>query len=529
MPENKFCLDQVSERIVRWESSMPEIPIVDNDVSLFPVWVLALSVFWVVISIAKWKLHPFLALISAAIFVGLLSGPLPEKTIENTGLFEKRVNLNETDANNSNLTLAVKWSLLGFGNTAGGIGLIIALAAIVGTCMMKSGAAERIVRHLLALFGEKRAGLVLLLSGFLLSIPVFFDTVFFLLIPLARAMAIRAGGRYLYFVMAMAGAGAITHSMVPPTPGPLMIATLLKIEFGNAMVAGLLVSLPLAALVLWVCRQFENKYSFPMRDVGGIKNSELEKTLSKNLSELPPLVFSYLPILLPVVLITLVSLLKLLEELGVNLFFLRATLDNGIFRILSFFGDPNIAMSIAALVSALLLVSQEKKVSAAESGTGFSLSKTLESPLFTAGSIILITGAGGAYGGMIRLSGVGEVISHYASQLNLSYVLLAWGITAFIRIAQGSATVAMITGAGLMSTIIGDGSSLSYHPVYVFLAIGFGSITLSWMNDSGFWVVQKLSGFTEREMLRTWSTLLTVISVSGVIISLLGTILLPLR
>ena len=99
----------------------------------------------------------------------------------------------------------------------------------------------------------------------------------------------------------------------------------------------------------------------------------------------------------------------------------------------------------------------------------------------------------------------------------------------FIRIARGSATVAMITGAGLMSTIIGDGSSLSYHPVYVFLAIGFGSITLSWMNDSGFWVVQKLSGFTEREMLRTWSTLLTVISVSGVIISLLGTILLPLR
>ena len=361
LPENKFCLDQVSERIVRWESSMPEIPIVNSEISLFPVWVLALSVFWVVISIAKWKLHPFLALISAAIFVGLLSGPLPEKTIENTGLFERRVNLNETDANHSNLTLAVKWSLLGFGNTAGGIGLIIALAAIVGTCMMKSGAAERIVRHLLAVFGEKRAGLVLLLSGFLLSIPVFFDTVFFLLIPLARAMAIRVGGRYLYFVMAMAGAGAITHSMVPPTPGPLMIATLLKIEFGNAMVAGLLVSLPLAALVLWVCRQFENKYSFPMRDVGGIKNSELEKTLSKNLSELPSVVFSYLPILLPVVLITLVSLLKLLEELGVNLVFLRATLDNGIFRILSFFGDPNIAMSIAALVSVLLLVNQEKK------------------------------------------------------------------------------------------------------------------------------------------------------------------------
>ena len=157
------------------------------------------------------------------------------------------------------------------------------------------------------------------------------------------------------------------------------------------------------------------------------------------------------------------------------------------------------------------------------------MSRILEAPLITAGSIILITGAGGAYGGMIRLSGVGEVIAHYAVQLDFSYVLLAWGITAFVRIAQGSATVAMITGAGLMASILGDGSSLPYHPVYIFLAIGFGSITLSWMNDSGFWVVQKLSGFTEKEMLRTWSVLLTAISLAGVVLSFFGSSLFPFR
>ncbi|MEC8777421.1 MAG: hypothetical protein VXX28_00200, partial [Verrucomicrobiota bacterium] len=106
---------------------------------------------------------------------------------------------------------------------------------------------------------------------------------------------------------------------------------------------------------------------------------------------------------------------------------------------------------------------------------------------------------------------------------------LAWGVTAFIRIAQGSATVAMITGVGLMASIIGDGSDLSYHPVYVFLAIGFGSITLSWMNDSGFWVVQRLSGFTERETLATWSVLLTAISFLGLVVTLLGSFALPLR
>jgi GntP family gluconate:H+ symporter len=157
------------------------------------------------------------------------------------------------------------------------------------------------------------------------------------------------------------------------------------------------------------------------------------------------------------------------------------------------------------------------------------LSKTLEAPLLTAGSIILITGAGGAYGGMIRLSGVGEIIAYHATRMDLSYVLLAWVITAFVRIAQGSATVAMITGAGLMASIIGDGSTLPYHPVYVFLAIGFGSITLSWMNDSGFWVVQKLSGFSEKEMLKTWSVLLTAISLVGIVLSLVGASIFPLR
>jgi GntP family gluconate:H+ symporter len=492
----------------------------------FAMWILFLSVAWVIILIARFKLHPFLAMMSGAILVGLLSGPLPEPTIENKGLFHNRVDLQESDSSFANLSLAVKWSLLGFGNTAGGIGLIIALAAIVGTCMMKSGAAERVVRHLLSIFGEKRAGLVLLLSGFLLSIPVFFDTVFFLLIPLARAMAMRAGARYLYFVMAMAGAGAITHSMVPPTPGPLMIAEFLQIELGYALIAGLCASLPLAVVVLWMAGWFERRYAFPMREVGGISSEDLENTLAKDEKELPPLLLSYIPILLPVILISCISILKVLEGQGVELGFLAAVMENTNFRVLSFLGEPNMAMAMAALVSILLLIRQKPTVEGEEVPA---ISKLLEAPLITAGSIILITGAGGAYGGMIRLSGVGEVIAYHATHMDLSYVLLAWGITAFIRIAQGSATVAMITGAGLMASIIGDGSTLPYHPVYVFLAIGFGSITLSWMNDSGFWVVQKLSGFTEKEMLRTWSVLLTVISFVGIVLSLLGANIFPLR
>ncbi|MBT3469706.1 MAG: hypothetical protein HN467_10320, partial [Opitutae bacterium] len=126
-------------------------------------------------------------------------------------------------------------------------------------------------------------------------------------------------------------------------------------------------------------------------------------------------------------------------------------------------------------------------------------------------------------------AGVGETIEGLATSYNISYILLAWLATAVVRIAQGSATVAMITGVGLMSAVIGDGSMLDYHPLYVFLAIGFGSITLSWMNDSGFWVVQRLSGFTEKETLKTWSVLLTAIAVLGLAQTLVFSKILPLK
>ena len=485
-------------------------------IDFWPLWTLIISAIWVVLGIAKLKIHPFLVLMGAAIMVGLLSGPLPDLSTLNKGLFHDRVEIQSSESNIDNYTYAIKWSLLGFGNTAGGIGLLIALAAIVGTCMMQSGAAEKIVRCLLSIFGEKNAGFVLLASGFILSIPVFFDTVFFLLIPLARAMSIRLGGRYLYFVMAIAGAGAITHSMVPPTPGPLLIAELLKIDLGIAIMAGLISSLPIAVLVLWVSGYFDRKFAFPMREVGGINKKELTQTMNKKDEDLPSLFFSILPIILPVLLISSLSIIKVFILQDSDTKIQESIAKSNLFQILTFLGEPNIAMALAAIFSFLgcLKRSTDKKF--------------LEAPLITAGSIILITGAGGAYGGMIRLSGVGEIIAELAKNWDLSLVLIAWGLTAFIRIAQGSATVAMITGASLIGAIAGDGSGLVYHPIYLYLAIGFGSITLSWMNDSGFWLVQKLSGFSESEVLRTWTVLLTMISITGLIICLIGSSFLPL-
>lgn len=493
-----------------------------DSVSYWPLGILAISVVFIVFSIIKLKLHPFLALIFAAVLTGLLTGDLPGMTTENVGLFKNRVALNDTpDDTTNDMLLALNWSFLGFGNTAGGIGFVVALAAIIGTCMLGSGAADRVVRALMNLFGEKRAGLVLLLSGFLLSIPVFFDTVFFLLIPLARALSLRTGKSYTLYVIAMAGAGAITHSMVPPTPGPLMIANGLKLDLGLAMMAGLSASILPAILVLFLARKFDSKFNIPMRDTPGASTSELKSIVDKKDSELPNLFLSSLPVALPVVLISLVSILKLAN---------KDISAAGWFQYLEFFGNPNVAMLVAAVISIYTLAAQmigEKRIG--EGGVMSTLAKALENPLQTAGIIILITGAGGAFGGMIRLAGVGETIEALAKSYNISLILLAWGATAVVRIAQGSATVSMITGVGLMSAVIGDGSDLAYHPLYIFLAIGFGSITLSWMNDSGFWVVQRLSGFTEKETLKTWSVLLTAIAVLGLVQTLIFSKILPLK
>ena len=580
-----------------------------SQIDNWPIFVLLISVAWVVFGITKLKLHPFLSLMIGAILVGWMTPSLPEPTDVNKGLFQSRVALAEAfvleennqtneleilyrgdqlsreetsaklaelkkkhgdkltlsfrvvgsknldfdspqiqevlseaedlnaskvtfeaykdNAPSSNETLkAIKWTLLGFGDLVGGLGLLIAMAAIIGTCMMLSGAADRVVRSLMNAFGEKRAGLVLLLSGFFLSIPVFFDTVFFLLIPLARALALRTGKHYTFYVMAMAGAGAITHSLVPPTPGPLFIAKELDIELGFAMMFGLVASILPAYLVLKMASWFDRKYNLPMREASGASNEQLKQIVEKKDEELPGILLSSLPIALPVLLISLVSVLGFCKKLSSEQGYLNSESFAGIFPYLEFLGNSNVAMTLAAGFAIFGLVrqmagKQEKDVAA-------KLGKTLQDPLSTAGVILLITGAGGAFGAMIRMSGVGDSVGAIAEEFDISYVLLAWGVTAFIRIAQGSATVSMITGVGLMAAVIGDGDALGYHKAYVFLAIGFGSITLSWMNDSGFWVVQRLSGFTEKETLKTWSVLLTAISLLGLVLCLLGSVLLPL-
>ena len=224
--------------------------------------------------------------------------------------------------------------------------------------------------------------------------------------------------------------------------------------------------------------------------------------------ELPSLFLALLPVLVPIVLISLASVTEvMLGELP---------------SWIAFLGNKNIAMTIGTTL-ALWLWARQRNLSASSIWTA------IAKPLEVAGIIILITSAGGAFGAMIKHSGIGDAIELAMENFQVHYVLLAWIIAAVMKTAQGSGTVSMITSASIMFAIIGTGGELPYHPMYILLAIGFGSLFISWMNDSGFWVVAKMSGFSEKEALSTWTVLLASLGLIGLVQVLLLSYLLPFK
>ncbi len=463
----------------------------------WPFFVLAAGILFIVLAIAVFRFHAFIALILAAILVGILSSALP--------------------GDGNHVIKAINLSMTEFGVTAGKIAWVIGLASIIGLCLMESGAADRIVRSMVRALGEKRAGWAMMLCSFFLSIPVFFDTVFFLLIPLAQALAFRLGKRYLYFVLAMCAGGVITHGLVPPTPGPLVMIETLQLDLGFAMVAGIVMGLPVGVFGLYVANWMDKKYNFSLRESAGIKIADLESIVNKDDKELPSFFVSMMPVVLPVFLISFASSVKVWG----------GGLPSGVLSTIEVLGNKNLAMSLGTVIALYLMASQRKL----KMGP---LWKTMEEPIATAGTIILITSAGGAFGAMIRYAGVGDAVKAATEGTGFSFILLAWLIAAVMKVAQGSGTVSMITTSGIMAAILGVGGppeavmDLGYNHVYIFAAIAFGSKMGSWMNDSGFWIVCKLSGFTEAETLKTWTVLLAAIGVFGLIEVLILSTILPL-
>ena len=432
-----------------------------------------LGTLFVAVSIGVLRLHPFLALTLGAILAGSL-GPSEAAAPER-------------------VYAALEATGAAFGDLVGAIGIAIALAAVIGDCLLRSGAADRIAGSLLGLFGERRAVWALAAAAYVLSIPVFFDTVFFLLIPLARALAHRAPGRYPMFVMAICAGAIATHSLVPPTPGPLGMADNLGLDLGTAIGFGLLLGiLPVTAALLAAPRFARGMDVQP--DRAGVTDTDPPGQDRPR----PGLLASVFPIALPVVLMS-----------GASAAGAGGAIPGAAWAAV--LGHRNAALFLAAFAAAFVLWRTRRPPVRQLLGS-------FGSAIGEAGPIILITAAGGAFGRALASGGITEDLARVSSAADgFVLLLLAAGIASLLKLAQGSGTVAILTGSTIVASLVPDPSTLSFHPAYLFAAVGFGSMAASWMNDSGFWVVGRMSGFSEGETFRTWTAVAAAVGVIGVV------------
>jgi GntP family gluconate:H+ symporter len=446
----------------------------------------------VVGGVLAFKLHPFLILIIAAFVVALLTP-------------------------NADASLAAPGQRVaeGFGKTALDIGIVIAMASILGTCLSAAGGAQRIVISIQRFVGERHTPLALLLAGFVLGIPMFAETVFYLLLPLARAAWDRTGRHYLLCVLSIVAGATMTHSLVPPTPGPLFVADALNVDMatmiGVGSVVGLIAALAGYAYACWA----DQRWPLQPKRAGQAAESGDEHAPSDEAppaapATLPPLWAALLPILLPVVLISLESV----SQSAPTMF------SQSVLSAIRLVGEKNVALSLAALAAIVVLH---------RAGGGMStVRRTIAEAVTEAGGIILVIAAGGALGGALRQAGLAQLSTGLATGAGIAVIPIAWLVTAIIRTAQGSATVAMITAAGVMGPIVLDGS-LACHPVYVAVAIGCGSKIGMWMNDSGFWVISRMSGMSETQTLRSASVMVLVEGTVGLAATLALALAWPMR
>ncbi len=460
--------------------------------SLHPLIILAVGMLTVILMITLLRLNAFIALITSAVVVSLLAP--------------------------GDMAVKISRVAAAFGSTAGSIGIVIALAVVIGKCMMDSGAADRIVRGFLSLLGEKRSTTALMASGFVLSIPVFFDTVFYLLVPLARSMHRRTKKHYLKYTMAIVAGGVITHSLVPPTPGPLVVADNLGIDIGVMIMVGALVALPAAAVGMFFSGWVDRRMNIQMRPLGG----DISEPEPLDDHQLPGLLVSLLPIVLPVLLVSTNTIIRTMAKSAAEGSALKQAA--GIAAVL---GNVNLAMLISTAIAMLMLKSKRALTNA-------QMAKVVEASLMSGGMIILITAAGGAFGAMLKAAQIGPAIESLfagdGGQPTSGLLLLGLGalIALVMKIAQGSTTVAMITSSAMIAAMVTSADTLSFHPVYLATAIGGGAMIGSWMNDSGFWIFVKMTGLTEAEGLKSWTPLLAVVGFAAIVTSFLLAIVLPM-
>lgn len=461
-------------------------------------WLVFASATLILVAVLYFKTHALLALLAAGFLVAVLTPQASLQRYADDLIADGK--LNQESAKALIQSSAPKRLAASFGETAGQVGIMIALASVVGICLMDSGAAKTIIDQMLRLCGEKRAPEAMAASAFILSIPVFFDTVFYLMVPLARSLRRRTGKDYVLYILAIMAGGSLAHSLVPPTPGPLQVAEILGIDLLTMIIAGIVIGSCSSLVSIGAARLLNRFTDVPMRDLVDEGQPHAEDT--SEAIKRPPLWMSLLPIITPVVLIAFGAANDAWD-------FLRSSNLSWFIDIVA---DKNVAMGIATLLALSLL---------RYAPAGHNRASAINRALGSGGQIILITSAGGAFGAMLRQAGIAPAVSSLASDVSGPMLLVVvFMVTTAIRTLQGSATVAMITAAGILQGLA-DVTTLPFHPVYVAMAIGAGSKPISWMTDSGFWIMCKMSGMTDTEGLRTISPLTCAMGLSALFWTLL--------
>jgi GntP family gluconate:H+ symporter len=428
------------------------------------------AVVTLVVLIARFKLHPFIALVLVSLAMGVAAGMPPGA--------------------------AVKAFQDGVGSVLGFIAVVVGLGTMLGKLMAESGAATRIATTLIDLFGERRVHWAMMFVAFIVGIPVFFQVGFVLLVPLVFTIARRTGMSLVKIGIPLVAGLSVVHGMLPPHPAAMLAVTAYNADVGLTILYGIIVGLPTAALAgpifaTWVAPRITLPADNPLADQLGGESTQ----------ETPSFGISIFTVLVPVILILLATI--------ADLFLPDASSARS---LLHFVGQPIVALLLALLFSFWSL-------SRARHFTKEEVLKFCNDCLAPTATIILVIGAGGGFNGVLVQSGVGRAIAGVAVGSHTSPLLLAWIVAALIRVATGSATVAMTTAAGIVAPIAiatpGTNAEL------LVLATGAGSLMLSHVNDAGFWLIKEFFNMTVPQTLKTWTVAETIIGVAGLVFTLL--------
>lgn len=438
---------------------------------------LLVAIILLIVLILKTKVPPFLALIIAAVTVGLIGGMPP------------------TDIPGSITT--------GFGGTLGSIGIIIGFGVMMGQIFEKTGAAERMALTFIKLFGKKNEHWAMALTGFIVSIPIFCDSGFVILSPIAKAISKKTRRSIIEIGVPLAAGLVITHALVPPTPGPLGVAGTFGVDVGQFILWGLIISLPMTiASCLYAQRLGKKIYQLPSDDGDSwIRPERHEEYSELNLEpskDLPSTLTAFLPLLVPVLLILINTVSSALG------------LEGGAATVVKFLGSPVIAVGLGLLIAIYTLANAVPRED---------ILKEMSKGLASAGMIIFVTGAGGSLGQILKDSGTGAFIAEQLAAASIPIILLPFIISTLVRFVQGSGTVAMVTAAGICAPIV---HAAGANPLLGAFACCIGACFFSYFNDSYFWVVNNLMGITEtKEQIQVWSITSTIAWAVGFVMLLI--------